>query len=119
MITSSLMGQDKCRDVFREAWLDLQIEESSLCAVSETGDSFKGDSVGGLVIQNLLELYNVELVVTHVSMIKIHSEIDNIIIWLFAVLKIFGIIGVSTREGQGGPVGPGGLRPALRELVLV
>ena len=46
------MGQDKCRDVFREARLDLKIEESNLCAVSETGDSCGGDSGGGLVIQN-------------------------------------------------------------------
>ena len=54
IITSSLMGQDKCRDVFREARLDLKIEESNLCAVSETGDSCGGDSGGGLVIKNPL-----------------------------------------------------------------
>ena len=43
------MRQSKCRDVFQEAAMDIQISESNLCAVSELGDSCAGDSGGGMV----------------------------------------------------------------------
>ena len=47
--SSSLMRQDKCRDVFKDAKLPIQISESNLCAVSQLGDSCAGDSGGGVV----------------------------------------------------------------------
>ena len=43
------MTQDKCRDVFKEAKLPIQISESNLCAVSQLGDSCAGDSGGGVI----------------------------------------------------------------------
>ena len=43
------MRQDKCRDMFKEAKLPIQISESHLCAVSQLGDSCAGDSGGGVV----------------------------------------------------------------------
>ena len=43
------MMQDKCRDVFKEGKLPIQISESNLGAVSQLGDSCAGDSGGGVV----------------------------------------------------------------------
>eukprot|EP00092_Neocalanus_flemingeri_P031312 GFUD01034008.1.p1 GENE.GFUD01034008.1~~GFUD01034008.1.p1 ORF type:complete len:384 (+),score=80.88 GFUD01034008.1:143-1294(+) len=46
-----MIKQDTCRSIYHQVDQNLKITESNLCAFSPLGDSCRGDSGGGLVVQ--------------------------------------------------------------------
>ena len=52
VVISRIIKQEACRAIYHEVDQKLKITESNLCAFSSLGDSCRGDSGGGLVVQN-------------------------------------------------------------------
>ena len=51
IFTFRIIKQDTCRTIYHEVDQKLKITESNLCAISSIGDSCRGDSGGGLIVQ--------------------------------------------------------------------
>eukprot|EP00092_Neocalanus_flemingeri_P025855 GFUD01028022.1.p1 GENE.GFUD01028022.1~~GFUD01028022.1.p1 ORF type:complete len:397 (+),score=85.51 GFUD01028022.1:124-1314(+) len=91
-----LMSQRQCRDIFYNVEPKIKLKESNLCAISQSGDSCKGDSGGGLVrarcAERFYELvgvvsYGIGCNSTHngVKIPGVYARVSSVVKWITAI----------------------------------